>query len=173
MDGNEPSSDAIRREIAQRWETQCELDQAVAAVRAGQVDRAIAAAESLRNRLARNRSVWTGLLALMMSGRNPAMLRYVQEIVTRDPALVSERYAGRTLLHEASAHGNLTMVELLLPLGADPNARNGGGHTPLYCLANRRVPGIGRRRRVVRALAQGGMDVNRRRWRQALHAAAR
>ena len=82
------------------------------------------------------------------------MLRYVQERVTHDLALVRERYAGRTLLHEASARGNLTMVELLLRLGADPNAQDGGGHTPLYSLANEYRASDGGD--VVRALAQSG-----------------
>jgi truncated hemoglobin YjbI len=152
-DPGEPGGDTIRREIARRWEVQCGLDEAVAAVRSGEADRAIATAESLRNR-----SVLAGLLALMMGSRNPAMLRYVQERVTHDPALVRERYAGRTLLHEASAQGNLTMVESLLRLGADPNAQDGGDHTPLYCLANQyRASGGGD---VVRALAQSGANVN-------------
>ncbi|HYW45332.1 MAG TPA: ankyrin repeat domain-containing protein [Bryobacteraceae bacterium] len=157
-DPGEPPGDAIRREVARRWDAQCGLDEAVAAVRGGEADRAIAAAESLRNRFQRNRSVLAGLLALMMGSRNPAMLRYVEERVTHDPAFVRERYAGRTLLHAASAQGNRTMVELLLRLGADPNAPDGGSHTPLYCLANEyKAPDGGD---VVRALRQRGANVN-------------
>ncbi len=50
------------------------------------------------------------------------------------------------------------MVELLLSLGADPNSPDGGAHTPLYCLGNEcAVDGAGR---VVRALIDGGADVN-------------
>jgi hemoglobin len=173
-DPGEPPRDAIRREIARRWEAQLGLDEAVAAVRGGEADRAIATAETLRNRFQRNRSVLAGLLALMMGSRNPAMLRYVQERVTYDPALVRERYAGRTLLHAASALGNLTMVELLLRLGADPNARDGGGHAPLYCLANEyKGPDAGD---VVRALAHSGANVNANdgvKHCTALHMAAR
>ena len=155
---SEPHGDAIREEIAWRWDAQRGLDDAVAAVRGGEADRAIPIAESLRNRFQRNRSVLAGLLALMMGSRNPAMLRYVQERVTHDPALVRERYAGRTLLHEASAQGNLTMVELLLRLGADPNAQDGGDHTPLYSLANEYRAADGGD--VVRVLAQSGANVN-------------
>jgi hypothetical protein len=102
------------------------------------------------------------------------MLRYVQERVTHDPALVRERYAGRTLLHEASAQGNLMMVELLLRLGADPNAQDEGGHTPLYCVANEY--GASEGGGVVRALAQGGANVNANdgvKHCTALHMAAR
>jgi hypothetical protein len=169
-----PPGDAIRREIALRWEAQCGLDEAVAAVRGGEADRAIAAAENLRNRFQHNRSVWAGLLARMMGSRNPAMLRYVRERVTHDPALVRERYAGRTLLHAASAQGNLTMAELLPQLGADPNAQDGGGHTPLYCLANGYRNGDGGD--VVRALVQSGANVNANdgvKHCTALHMAAR
>jgi truncated hemoglobin YjbI len=147
------SGDAMRPEIAQRWEAQLLLDDAVAAVRGADADRAVAAAERLRNR-----SVLVGLLALMMGSRNRAMLLYVGARVTHDPALVRERYAGRTLLHEASAQGNLTTVELFLQLGADANVRDVGGHTPLYCLANEyRAPDGGD---VVRALVQSGANVN-------------
>jgi hemoglobin len=140
-------------EIARCWEAQCRLDEAVAAVREGQADRAIAGAESVRNR-----SVLAGLLALLMGSRHPAMLRYVEERVTDDSALVRERYAGRTLLHEASAQGNPAMVEFLLRLGADPNAQDGGRHTPLYSLANEFRGSDGGD--VVRALVQSGANVN-------------
>jgi ankyrin repeat protein len=80
----------------------------------------------------------------------------VREKLTGDPALARERYASRTLLHDASAHANLSMVELLLRLGADPNCE--GGHGPLYSLANEcRVPGGGS---VARTLVHAGANVN-------------
>jgi hemoglobin len=167
-----PAGDAIRREIAEQWKVQCGVDEAVAAVRRGDADRAIAIAESLRIPL--NRSVLAGLLTVMMGGRNPAMLRYVQERVAQDPALIRERYAGRTLLHEASARGILTMVELLLLLGADPNAQDIGGHTPLYCLANQYKGSNGGP--VIRALVRSGANVNANdgvKHCTALHMAAR
>src|SRR5262249_23924373 len=136
------------------------LDDAVSAIRNGEPERAIAAAESsiLQTRFQRQPSLLAGLLAQMMRSRNPLMLRVVQEKLNGNPAIVQERYAGRTLLHEASAQGNLTMVKLLLRLGADPGAKDGGGHTPLYCLANECQASEGAS--VVRALAQSGADVN-------------
>jgi hemoglobin len=158
MDRSRPPGDAIRREIARRWEAQCGIDEAVAAVRGGDADRAISTVERLRNRFPHDRSILAGLLALMMGSRNLTMLSYVQDRVTHDPALVRERYASRTLLHEASAQGNRTMVELLLRLGADPNAQDGGRHTPLYCLANEYKASDGGD--VVRALAKNGANVN-------------
>jgi len=167
---SEPRGDAIRQEIARRWDAQRRLDEAVAAVRGGEAGRAIAAAESFQ----RGGSAFAGLLALMMGSRDPAMLRYVQERVIHDPALVRERYASRTLLHEASAQGNLTMVELLARLGADPNAQDGGGHTPLYCLANEyRSSGGGD---IVRALSRSGANIDANdgvKHCTALHMAAR
>ncbi len=169
-ESSDPPGDAIRHEIAQRWEAQRTLDEAVAAVREGKSDHAIAAAETLQH----NRSVFPGLLALMMGSRNPAMLQYVQETLTHQPALLRERYAGRTLLHEASAQGNLTMVELLLRLGADPNAQDVGSHTPLYCLAiESRTLGGGD---IVRVLARSGAHINAAggvKHSSALHMAAR
>ena len=176
VDTEKLPGDAVREEIAWRWNAQCRLDDAVAAVRGGQAERAIGAAESsiLRTRFERDRSGLTGLLALMMGSRNAVMMRYVQERVTHEPALVRERYAGRTLLHEASAQGNLIMVELLLRLGADPNAQDGGGHTPMYCLANEYRGSEGRD--VVRVLAQRGANVNANdgvKHCTALHMAAR
>jgi truncated hemoglobin YjbI len=154
------SSGAIHQEIASRWNSQLGLDAAVAAIRTGEAERAISAAESslLQARFGRDRSTLAGLLALMMGSRNPVMLRYVEEKLTDNPSLVRERYAGRTLLHEASALGNRTMVELLLRLGADPNAKDGGDHTPLYSVANECRDSEGAS--VVRALAKGGASVN-------------
>jgi ankyrin repeat protein len=68
----------------------------------------------------------------------------------------------------------LPMVELLLRLGADPSAADGGGHTPLYSVANECVlAGSGD---VVRALIPGGAKVDAHdgvKHCTALHMAAR
>jgi truncated hemoglobin YjbI len=159
-DPGEPPGDAVRREIARCWEAQRELDEAVSAIRGGEAECAIALAESsiLRARFQRDRSVLAGVLALMMGSRNAAMLSYAAGKITGDPALVQERYAGRTLLHNASAQGLVSMVELLLGLGADPDAKDGGGHTPLYSLANEYSSSDGGR--IVRPLVEGGANVN-------------
>ena len=62
----------------------------------------------------------------------------------------------------------------LLRLGADPNAANGGGHAPLYCVANEcSAEGGGN---VARALIQAGAHVDARdgvKHCTALHMAAR
>jgi len=102
------------------------------------------------------------------------MLDYVREKLLADPALAQERYSGRTLLHGAAAAGNLTTVELLLRLGAEPDITDAGGHTPLYCLANEcKVRGGAN---VVRALVEAGASVDARdgvKHCTALHMAAR
>jgi len=78
--------------------------------------------------------------------------------LTRDPGLVHQRFAGRTLLHAAAPAANLTIVDLLLNLGADPNALDGGRHTPLYSVGNECAAGGAEN--VVRKLVQSGADVN-------------
>jgi hemoglobin len=121
-----PVASTVHPEIARRWDVQLGLDEAVAAVRNG-------ASPALPDC---DRAVLAGLLGIMIRSGDCALLGYVRENLNQDPALVRERYAGRTLLHEAAGQGNLPMVELLLHLGADPNAPDGGRHPPLYCVGN-------------------------------------
>jgi ankyrin repeat protein len=153
-----PDNNSMRAEISRRWEAQMQLDAAVAAIGSGDADGAISLAGSSALQTCA-RSVHSGLLALMIRSGDGVMLGYVHERVRRDPALVHERLRhGRTLLHEAAAAGNLSVTELLLSLGADANARDGGGHTPLYCLGNE--CGVDGGEDVVRALVRAGADVN-------------
>jgi truncated hemoglobin YjbI len=170
---SDPPGDSIHREIARRWDVQLGLDEAVAAIRKGDADRALAWAERAASQLS-DRAVFASLLALMIGSRHNAMLGYAHQKLTHDPALAQARYAGRTLLHTASGEGVLTTVELLLRLGADPNVRDGGRHTPLYCLANEcKVSGGGN---VVHALVRGGAEVDAHdgvKHCTALHMAAR
>jgi ankyrin repeat protein len=140
----------------------------VAALRNGEPKRAIALAEIC------DRSVLPGLLALMISSGHPVLLRYVQEQLARSPELAKLRHAGRTLLHAAAGAGHLATVELLLHIGADPNALDGGRHTPLYCLGNECVGAACAD--VVRALVRGWEQVDANEGAKectALHMAAR
>jgi truncated hemoglobin YjbI len=170
---SEPLGDSLHREIARRWDVQLGLDEAVAAIRKGDADHAIVCAESYASQIS-DREVFASLLALMIGSRHTALLGYAHEKLAHDPALAQARYAGRTLLHTASGKGDLTTVELLLRLGADPNVKDGGRHTPLYWLGNEcKVSGGGN---VVRALVQGGAEVDARdgvKHCTALHMAAR
>jgi truncated hemoglobin YjbI len=144
-------------EISRRWRAQVLLDEVVAAIHRGDAHGAIALAEDSALEIC-SPSVITGLLTVMLRSGKRELLDYVAARLVSDPTLAQERYAGRTLLHEAAGAGNPAIVELLLRLGVDPNARDSGGHTPLYCLANEcAVEGAGK---VVRALVQGGAEVD-------------
>ena len=139
-------------EVTQRWTAQRSVDDAVAAIRGLNATVAIE-----RTQLCAGPSV-AGLLAAMVASRDDAMRTYVRERLSRDPSLLHARYGGRTLLHQASAYPDPPLIVLLLRLGADPNAKTGGGHTPLYCVANEcGVPGGGE---VVRMLVQAGGKVD-------------
>jgi truncated hemoglobin YjbI len=173
----DPTNDGIHREMTQRWGEQRALDDLVAAIHDDDEGRAIELTQSplLALRFARDRAVFAHMLALMMGSGNGALLEYAGPELLADPALaqVRNRY-GRTLLHDASAQGNVGIVELLLRLGADPNGKTSGGHTPLYCVANECcVTGGGN---VVRALVRAGAHVDARSDAKrctALHMAAR
>ena len=170
-DGSGLPGDWMDQEIARRWDAQLRLDVTVAAVRSGDADRAIALAES-SPLLPGGVAVFASLLALMLGTGHRTLLAYVREKLTSNPALARERYAGRTLLHDASAQANLGLVELLLRLGADPNAE--GRHGPLYALANECKVSGGER--VVRALVEGGARIDAQdgvKRCTALHMAAR
>ena len=158
-------------ELADRWQSQLRLDDAVAAIRARDTARTMELAETCTTP---NRSVYAALLALMIATDASDLLAYAREKLLADPALATERYGGRTLLHAAAAAGTVPLLDLLLRLGADPNTPDDGGHTPIYSVANEyQAPGGGD---VVHALAKAGADMDAHRGGQrctALHMAAR
>ena len=141
-------------ELGARWAEQRTLDESIAAIAGGHVEEALA----LTPRFAPRPSVFVGLLARMMQSRRDALILFVIDAVEREPSLMMPRFAGRTLLHFASGAGCLGVVESLLRLGADPNMRDSGGHTPLYRVANECGSDAGPE--IVRALVYAGGDVN-------------
>jgi len=76
-------------------------------------------------------NVWTAIAL-----DRPDALR---ELIAQDPALLASRMSRnehrRTPLHHAAAKNRLRMVQLLLDLGADPNATDATGGTPLTTAA--------------------------------------
>jgi hemoglobin len=176
LERTDPPQDHIHQEIARRWDAQRGLDEAVTAVRRGDADGAIVLAESptLQACFKHNSSVFAALLALMIGNGDRGMLDYVREKLLDAPDLARERYSGRTLLHAASAAGDVTTVELLLRLGVDPNVTDAGGHTSLYCVGNECRVKAGAT--VVRVLVQAGANVDAQdgvKHCTALHMAAR
>jgi len=132
---SKPDHPGTHAEISGRWEAQIRLDEAVAAIRASNAAGAIRLIETSALKTC-GRSVHCGLLSLMIRCSPDGLPDYLRARLAGDPALMRERYAGRTLLHDAAAAGNLGVVELLLSLGADPNSQDESGHTPLYSVAN-------------------------------------
>ena len=176
LEGTDPPEDHIHREIAWRWDAQRCLDETVAAIRRGDADGTIALAESalLQAYFQQNPSVLAALLGLMIGHANHVLLDYARKKLLATPNLALQRYSGRTLLHAASAAGDVTTVELLLRLGADPNVRDAGGHTPLYSVGNECRVNAGAT--VVRRLVQAGANVDAQdgvKRCTALHMAAR
>jgi truncated hemoglobin YjbI len=141
-------------ELAARWSEQRVLDTIIGAIAAGQDQEVLACAP----RFASRPSVFVGLLARMVQSDRAALIHFVINAVESEPSLATRRFAGRTLLHFASGSGCLEVVTLLLRLETDPNIVDGGGHTPLYRVANECASEIGPE--VVRALVRAGADVN-------------
>lgn len=141
-------------DLAPLWNEQLALDEAVAHIRApDQSERCIELLESptLRRRFTRSPAVHASVLALAATSGVPLLRDCALNQLSACPALVHERYKGRrTLLHDAAAAGDISLVEQLLDLGAGQGPGDDGGRSPLYCVANEcSAPGGGQ---IVRTL---------------------
>jgi len=143
-----------QEELSTRWQEQRVLDAAIAAIAARRCDEAIALAQ----RFVPRTTVFVGLLARMLKSAEPELIRFVVDAVESNTLLTSSRFSGRTLLHFAAGAGSVEVVKTLLQLGADVDALQTTGHTPLYCVANECGTEAGPM--IVRALAKAGANVN-------------
>ncbi|HEY5001673.1 MAG TPA: ankyrin repeat domain-containing protein [Ktedonobacteraceae bacterium] len=174
---NDPETSRIHQDIAQRWHAQRMLEEMIAAVRQENADAVLALIENpvVQASFTRDRAAFLSFLAIMSDSSQRALLDYVRQTLVNTPELARERYTyDRTLLHEVAGQGSLSIVELLLHLGADPNARDQTGHTPLYFVGNASHGANGAD--IVRVLIQNGANVNaqeRLKHCTALHMAAR
>lgn len=141
-------------ELAACWASQRMLDDVIAAIAGGHDQEAI----TLAPRFSPRPSVFVGVLARMIQSGRAMMIRFVLDTITKDPALSTHRFSGRSLLHFACGAGCMEVVALSLRLGADPNIQDSGGHTPLYRVANECASDAGPG--LVRMLVRAGADVN-------------
>jgi hemoglobin len=175
----EPEGSRLQQDMVFRWEAHQMLEQVIVAIHHQEADQVLRLLESsvLQEHFRRERKAWLNPLALLSKSRQPILLDYVEHQLNRDPVLVAERYMGdRTLLHEIAGQGNVRIVAALLRLGADPNASDGYGQTPLYWVSNAYPYDGAARAAVVATLVQAGANVNARervKGCSALHMAAR
>ncbi|GCE20130.1 ankyrin repeat domain-containing protein [Dictyobacter kobayashii] len=174
---NERETSRLQQDIEERWQAQQMLEDLVAAVRQGNAGAVLAVIESpmVQASFTRDRAAFLSFLAILSSSNQHALLDYVRQTLISIPDLVQERFTyDRTLLHEVAGQGSLTIVDLLLHLGADANARDQWGHTPLYFVGNALHGAQGAT--IVRALTHSGANVNAQEKLKhctALHMAAR
>lgn len=148
------NEDVEHVELVTRWSEQRLLDDVIAAIASARDEEAIASAPRFQSRP----SVYVGLLARMVRTGRAGLIGFVHQALELDGYLITRRFAGRTLLHYAAAAGRPEIVTALLRLGTDPNVGDGGGHTPLYSVANECDSPAGGA--IVRALVEAGADVN-------------
>ncbi len=151
----------LHQEIRERWQAQHMLEEMVAAVRRGNAEMVLALIETpvMQAFFTRDHGAFLSLLAILSGSRHSALVDYARWKFVATPGLVHKRSTyDLTLLHVLAGQGRLAMVELLLQMGADPNAQNHSGQTPLYWVGNGSPGASGAA--VVHVLVRHGAHVN-------------
>ncbi len=141
-------------ELATRWHEQHVLDKTIDAIAAGRDPEVLATVP----RFASRPVVFVGLLVRMIKSGRADLIHFVTSAMEHDPALTTQCFAGKTLLHFAAGAGCLDVITVLLRLGTNPNIQDSDGHTPLYRVANECALETGPH--IVQALVLAGADVN-------------
>lgn len=160
-DQAEREASRLHQEIKARWQAQRMLEEMVEASRQGNAGEVLAVIETpvMQAFFTRDHGAFLSLLAILSGSRHPALVDYARRKLVATPDLVHERSTyDLTLLHVLAGQGSLAMVELLLQMGADPNARNHSGQTPLYWVGNDSPGASGAE--IVHVLARHGAHVN-------------
>lgn len=139
--GRAPEAPApLTGELAPLWEEQVALDEAVGLINSQKNSARcleLLKGPILQNRFARSPAVHASVLALAAKSKTPVLREYVNDQLRAHPSLVHERYKyGRTLLHDASAAGDVSLVEQLLDMGAGKSGGDVRAQSPLYCVGN-------------------------------------
>lgn len=91
--------------ISNRWEEQRALDEVVAAVREGDLNRVIAMVKSppFLSHFQGARALFANFVGLLIRSGHGAMVEYALRILLENPDLANQTYTGRTLL--GTSHG--------------------------------------------------------------------
>ncbi|XP_051989491.1 KN motif and ankyrin repeat domain-containing protein 4-like isoform X2 [Xyrauchen texanus] len=86
----------------------------------------------------RNKSGYTAImLASLTDVESPGDMKVVQQLMELGDVNAHVGQVGQTALHLAVRHGRVPIVRLLLAQGADPNAQDHAGTTPLISACDR------------------------------------
>ncbi|HLJ54362.1 MAG TPA: ankyrin repeat domain-containing protein, partial [Chthonomonadaceae bacterium] len=129
----------LAEDVARRWRAMTALDALLDAVERGvpEAVRDAAAQPDLRDAMRLDLPSRLEALACLAVCGCPELAAEAFQRIREDPSLVrAEIGGGQTLLHRAAIAWDVPFSALLLDLGADPNAREHGGHTPLNRAGN-------------------------------------
>ena len=103
-------SPPVGQQLADRWQTQRAIEDAIGAIRAGDLARAAAIIGSLDV----DRAVRCGIVEQVVRGFRDSAIEFLCGQLDGDRELVHATYNSRTLLHAAAAAGSIGSVALLL-----------------------------------------------------------